>query len=110
MLTPHRPCSSLSFALMRSLKVTLPERGLEALFGPHDQNIKYLESLLSVRMGGRGAELIVEGDEADVAIVESILKDYGKLFNEGRKPSTSELSEAFKQFAATSNSSLRTAR
>ena len=36
---------------LRSLKVTLPERGLEALFGPYDQNIKYLESLLSVRVG-----------------------------------------------------------
>jgi phosphate starvation-inducible protein PhoH and related proteins len=87
----------------------LPERGLEALFGPHDQNIKYLESLLSVRMGGRGAELIVEGDEADVAIVERILKDYGKLFNEGRTPSASELRDAFKQIADDRTSSLREA-
>src|SRR5262245_59752845 len=60
-------------------------------------------------MGGRGAELIVEGDEADVAIVERILKDYGKLFNEGRTPSTSELREAFKQIADDRTSSLREA-
>jgi phosphate starvation-inducible protein PhoH and related proteins len=85
----------------------LPERGLEALFGPHDQNIKYLESLLSVRVGGRGAELIVEGDEADVATVERILKDYGKLFNEGRTPSASELRDAFKHIADDRASSLR---
>jgi phosphate starvation-inducible PhoH-like protein len=91
------------------LKITLPERGLEALFGPHDQNIKYLESLLSVRVGGRGAELIVEGDEADVATVERILKDYGKLFNEGRMPSASELRDAFKQIADDRTSSLREA-
>jgi phosphate starvation-inducible protein PhoH/intein/homing endonuclease len=91
------------------LKITLPERGLEALFGPHDQNIKYLESLLSVRVGGRGAELIVEGDEADVATVERILKDYGKLFNEGRTPSASELRDAFKQIADDRTSSLREA-
>ncbi|MEP7338713.1 MAG: hypothetical protein ABI977_13325, partial [Acidobacteriota bacterium] len=84
---------------LRSLKITLPERGLEALFGPHDQNIKHLESLLSVRVGGRGAELLVEGDEADVAIVERILKDYGQLFNEGRTPSPNELRAAFKQIA-----------
>jgi phosphate starvation-inducible protein PhoH and related proteins len=87
----------------------LPERGLEALFGPHDQNIKYLESLLSVRVGGRGAELIVEGDEADVATVERILKDYGKLFNEGRTPSAGELRDAFKQIADDRTSSLREA-
>jgi len=91
------------------LKITLPERGLEALFGPHDQNIKYLESLLSVRVGGRGAELIVEGDEADVATVERILKDYGKLFNEGRTPSANELRDAFKQIADDRTSSLREA-
>jgi phosphate starvation-inducible protein PhoH len=92
---------------LRNLKITLPERGLEALFGPHDQNIKYLESLLSVRVGGRGAELIVEGDEADVAIVERILKDYGQLFNEGRAPSANELRDAFKQIADDRTSSLR---
>jgi len=85
----------------------LPERGLEALFGPHDQNIKYLESLLSVRVGGRGAELIVEGDEADVATVERILKDYGQLFNEGRTPSASELRDAFKQIADDRTANLR---
>ncbi len=89
------------------MKITLPERGLESLFGPHDQNIKYLESLLSVRVGGRGAELIVEGDEADVATVERILKDYGKLFNEGRTPSANELRDAFKQIADDRTSSLR---
>ncbi len=92
---------------LRSLKITLPERGLEVLFGPHDQNIKYLESLLSVRVGGRGAELIVEGDEADVAIVERILKDFGQLFNEGRAPSANELRDAFKQIADDRTSSLR---
>ena len=35
---------------------------METLFGPHDQNIKYLESLLSVSVGGRGNELIIEGE------------------------------------------------
>ncbi|HMY76284.1 MAG TPA: PhoH family protein, partial [Blastocatellia bacterium] len=85
----------------------MPERGLESLFGPQDQNIKYLESLLSVRVGGRGAELLVEGDEADVAIVERILKDYGQLFNEGRTPSANELRTAFKQIADDRTSNLR---
>jgi phosphate starvation-inducible protein PhoH and related proteins len=92
---------------MRSLKITLPERGLEALFGPYDQNIKYLESLLSVRVGGRGGELIVEGDEADVAIVERILKDYGQLFDEGRTLSAGDLRNAFKQIADDRTSTLR---
>ena len=69
------------------MKITLPERGLEALFGPYDQNIKFLESLLGVRVGARGGELVVEGEEADVAIVDRILKEYSQLFAEGRAPS-----------------------
>ena len=80
---------------------------MEALFGPYDQNIKHLESLLSVKVGGRGAELIVEGDEADVAIVERILKDYSQLFNEGRTPAATELRDAFKQIAEDRTSTLR---
>jgi len=66
-----------------------------------------LESLLSVRVGGRGAELLVEGDEADVAVVERILKDYSQLFTEGRTPSANELRDAFKQIADDRTSSLR---
>lgn len=85
----------------------MPERGLETLFGPHDQNIKYLESLLSVRVGGRGNELLVEGDEADVAVVEKVLKDFGQLFTEGRTASASELRAAFKQIADDRTSTLR---
>jgi phosphate starvation-inducible PhoH-like protein len=85
----------------------LPERGLEALFGPYDQNIKHLESLLSVRVGARGGELTVEGDEADVAVVDRILKDYSQLFAEGRAPSDAELRAAFKQIAEDRTASLR---
>jgi len=89
------------------MKITIPERGLEALCGPYDQNIKYLESLLSVRVGGRGDELTVEGDEADVAVVERILKDYSQLFAEGRQPADGELRAALKQIADDRTSSLR---
>lgn len=93
---------------LRSVKISIPERGLEALFGPYDQNIKYLESLLSVRVGGRGNELTVEGDESDVPIVERILKDYGQLFAEGKTPPTDvELRDAFRQIADDRTASLR---
>lgn len=85
----------------------MPERGLEVLFGPYDQNIKYLESLLSVRVGGRGGELLIEGEENDVAVVERILKDFSQLFAEGKAPADAELRAAFKQIAEDRTSSLR---
>ena len=92
---------------LRELKFTLPERALETLFGPQDQNIKFLETLLSVSVGGRGSELFIEGDEADVAIVERIIKDYSQLFNEGKTPTDLELRDAFKQIAEDRSASFR---
>jgi phosphate starvation-inducible protein PhoH and related proteins len=62
---------------------------------------------LSVRVGGRGNELTIEGDEADVAVVERILKDYGQLFSEGKAPTDVELRDAFKQIADDRTASLR---
>lgn len=80
-------------------KVVLPEQGIRALFGPYDENIKFLESLLSVRVSVRGSELTVEGDDDDVELVESILEDFAALFHEGRRMSNDELKSAFRQIA-----------
>jgi phosphate starvation-inducible protein PhoH and related proteins len=88
-------------------KIELPPRGIETLFGVHDQNIKYLESLLDVRVDARGHELNVDGDPRDVATVERILEDFGELFNEGRTFTDRELREAFQQIAEDRAYSLR---
>ena len=58
-------------------------------------------------IGGRGNELTVEGDEADVAVVERILKDFGQIFAEGKAPSDVELRDAFKQIADDRTATLR---
>jgi phosphate starvation-inducible PhoH-like protein len=88
-------------------KIELPPRGLETLFGVHDQNIKYLESLLDVRINARGQDLTVDGDPKDVATVERILEDFSDLFSEGRTFTDKELREAFAQIAEDRAYSLR---
>src|SRR5215471_4111326 len=80
-------------------KVVLPEQGIRALFGPYDENIKYLETLLDVRVQLRGNELTVEGGEQDTELAETILEDFAGLFEEGRRMSNDELKSAFKQIA-----------
>ncbi len=80
-------------------KVTLPEEGIRALFGPYDENIKHLESLIGVRINLRGSDMMIEGDEQDVRVVERVLEDYAALFEEGRRMSNDELKSAFKQIA-----------
>lgn len=88
-------------------KIELPPRGLETLFGVHDQNIKYLESLLDVRINARGQDLSVDGDLKDVETVERILEDFASLFSEGKTFTDKELREAFAQIAEDRAYSLR---
>jgi phosphate starvation-inducible protein PhoH and related proteins len=80
-------------------KLELPPQGLSTLFGVQDQNIKYLETLLDVRIGARGNELLLDGDERDIETVKQILADFSELFDEGSVFTDKELRDAFKQIA-----------
>jgi len=88
-------------------KIELPPRGLETLFGVHDQNIKYLESLLDIRIDARGQDISIDGDPKDVETAERILQDFADLFREGRQFTDKELREAFAQIAEDRAYSLR---
>ena len=89
------------------IKIELPPRGLETLFGVHDQNIKYLESLLDVRIDARGQDVSIDGDPADVETAQRILEDFSDLFKEGKTFTDKELREAFAQIAEDRAFSLR---
>ncbi|MBC7798646.1 MAG: PhoH family protein [Pyrinomonadaceae bacterium] len=80
-------------------KIELPPRGIETLFGVHDQNIKFLESLLDVQIDARGNELTINGEESNIQTVELILRDFAELFAEGKSFTDKELRDAFKQTA-----------
>ena len=80
-------------------RIELPPRAIETLFGVRDENIKYLESILAVRIHPRGQDLTIDGDPQDVSTVEKILNDFSQLFNEGNTFSDKELRDAFKQIA-----------
>jgi len=88
-------------------KIEFPPRGLETLFGVHDQNIKYLETLLDVRIDARGQDVSIDGDPKDVETAERIVEDFAELFKEGRQFSDKELREAFAQIAEDRAYSLR---
>ncbi len=80
-------------------KIELPPRAVETLFGVHDQNIKYLESMLDVSIAARGSELLVDGDPKNIEAVEKILLDFAELFSQGESFTDKELRDAFKQIA-----------
>ena len=45
------------------MSVCPPEQGAEALFGNHDENLRFLEDNLKVRIKTHGAELLVDGSD-----------------------------------------------
>jgi len=88
-------------------KVVVAPKGLELLFGPNDQNIKFLESVLNVRVDARGGDLIIHGEDADIEAFERLLDDFATLVEEGRPPSERDLRLVLRQIAEDRSYSLR---
>ena len=64
-------------------KITLPEEGIETLFGSHDANLKHIESVLDVRLSTQGAQVMVEGRREDEARVAAIFEQIQQLREAG---------------------------
>jgi len=64
-------------------RVAVPERGAEALFGNHDENLRFLEDTLKVRILTQGPELLVEGGEAAEETVCQIFDQLAGLMKDG---------------------------
>jgi phosphate starvation-inducible PhoH-like protein len=88
-------------------KITLPEEGIETLFGSLDENLKYLESLWGVRVRTQGHDLLVEGPPAGVARVERLLTQLTSLFQEGYKIANGDVKTAAQLVASDPSIDLR---
>jgi len=64
-------------------KISLPQQGIETLYGAHDGNLKHIESLLGVAIRTQGDELIVEGEKSAEQRVERIFDQLKTLMAEG---------------------------
>jgi phosphate starvation-inducible protein PhoH and related proteins len=64
-------------------RITLPDRGAEALFGVHDENLRFLEGTLGVRIKNQGADLLVEGQNGGEHIASEVLEQLTGLMKEG---------------------------
>ena len=80
-------------------KVLLSDRSLQLLFGPLDENAKFLENLFDVKIQPRGSSLTIDGEEANVATLEKILLDFSALTDKGHAITNGDLKSAFKQIA-----------
>jgi phosphate starvation-inducible PhoH-like protein len=80
-------------------KVFLSDRSLQLLFGPLDENVRFLENLFGVTIQARNSSLIIDGEEGDVEALERILVDFSTLVDKGHSISNGDLKSAFKQIA-----------
>src|SRR5881396_3046417 len=66
-------------------RITVPEEGIETLFGSYDENLKHLESLFNVRIRTQGHDLLVEGESPNLDKVDRIVDQLSALLREGYK-------------------------
>jgi phosphate starvation-inducible protein PhoH/intein/homing endonuclease len=72
-------------------RVELPEKGAEALFGNHDENLRFLEDKLKVRIRTQGSELSVDGPPEAQEIVRQIFDQLGSLMKDGYSVSAGDV-------------------
>src|ERR1700748_1659017 len=75
-------------------RITVPEEGIETLFGSYDENLKHLESLFNVRIRTQGHDLIIEGESPNVDKVDLVVGQLSSLMRDGYKLSNADVKTA----------------
>jgi phosphate starvation-inducible PhoH-like protein len=75
-------------------RITVPEAGIETLFGSFDENLKHLETLFGVRIRTQGHELLVDGESPDVERVHRVVDQLSSLMRDGYKLSNADVKTA----------------
>src|SRR5438093_10426576 len=75
-------------------RITVPESGIETLFGSYDENLKHLESLFNVRIRTDGHDLLVDGAPPGPENVDRVVGQLSSLLRDGYKLSNSDIKTA----------------
>ncbi len=75
-------------------QVTLPEEGIEVLFGVHDENLRRMERAFGVELSARGNQLNISGGPEGTRAVERLMSQLGTLTAEGVRLSPSDVRTA----------------
>src|SRR5437773_2652060 len=75
-------------------KITVPEEGIETLFGSYDENLKHLETLFNVRIRTHGHDLLVEGESLALDKVDRVVGQLSSLMRDGFKLSNADVKTA----------------
>jgi phosphate starvation-inducible PhoH-like protein len=75
-------------------KIAVPQEGIETLYGPHDANLKHIESLMDVEIRTQGDELIVEGTRSSEQRVERLFDQLAQLRDSGYELTSADVKTA----------------
>jgi phosphate starvation-inducible protein PhoH and related proteins len=75
-------------------RITVPQEGVETLFGSYDENLKHLESTFNVRIRTQGHDLLVEGDGPGLDRVDRVVGQLASLMRDGYKLSNADVKTA----------------
>ena len=75
-------------------RISVPEDGIETLFGSYDENLKHLEALFNVRIRTHGHDLLVEGQSQDLDRVDRVIGQLSSLMRDGYKLSNEDIRTA----------------
>ena len=76
------------------MKISVPDEGIEILFGSRDENLRQLESQFRVQIRTDGHGLIVSGDAEGVSKTERIIEQLSVLLEEGYHFSSEDVRRA----------------
>jgi phosphate starvation-inducible PhoH-like protein len=90
-----------------SARIPVPDKGIEALFGSFDENLKHLEKLFDVQIRTDGHELLVTGDAHRVAKVEQVVSRVSEVLRDGYHLSKDDVRRAAQLIDQDANIDLR---
>jgi len=88
-------------------RVTVPERGAEALFGNHDENLRFLEETLGIRIRTHGSDVLIEGDERGAETATQVFQQLGSMMKDGYTVSAGDVRLATQLLTQDSSTRLR---
>jgi phosphate starvation-inducible PhoH-like protein len=87
-------------------QVTLPEEGLDTLFGTNDENLRRVERTFDVTVTARGSELHIQGDPERVEAVQRLFSGLNAVTEKGYRFKPGEVQTAIRVAADAPEASL----
>jgi len=75
-------------------RISVPEDGVETLFGSYDENLKHFESLFNVRIRTQGHDILADGESPGPENVERVVSQLSALARDGYKVSAADVKTA----------------